>query len=70
MPQQKKAFEAAAKNAAKCNDDGRLADEKDVADALKTRGLSVDTIDLAPFRASPTRSMASSTWRRRWNPAR
>src|SRR5476651_1132379 len=41
--EQKTVVQVAARNTAKFNDDGRLADEKSVADALKTRGLSVDT---------------------------
>ena len=37
-PEQKKIVEAAAQNAAKGNDDARLADEKSVADGLKAQG--------------------------------
>ena len=68
-PEQKSAVQAAAMNAAKFNDDGRLADEKSVADALKTRGLSVDTIDLAPFRALADKIYGESDVAKAWNPA-
>jgi len=50
-PEQQKVVATAARNAAKINDDGRLADERAVVDALRGRGLAVDAIDLAPFRA-------------------
>jgi TRAP-type C4-dicarboxylate transport system substrate-binding protein len=50
-PEQQTIVAAAARNAAKLNDSGRLADEKAVVDALKGRGLAVDAIDLTPFRA-------------------
>ena len=68
-PEQKSAVQAAARNAAKFNDDGRLADEKGVAAALKTRGLSVDTIDLAPFRALADKIYGESDMAKAWNPA-
>src|SRR5437879_6257633 len=48
-PEQKAALERAARNAAKLNDSGRLADEKAIVEALKGRGLAVDAVDLAPF---------------------
>jgi tripartite ATP-independent transporter DctP family solute receptor len=67
-PEQKSAVQAAAKTAAKFNDDGRLADEKGVADALKARGLSVDTIDLAPFRALADKVYGESDMAKAWNP--
>jgi TRAP-type transport system periplasmic protein len=67
--EQKTAVQAAARTAAKFNDDGRLADERGVADALKTRGLSVDTIDLAPFRALADKVYGESDMAKAWNPA-
>jgi hypothetical protein len=60
-PDQQKAVAAAASLAVKANDDGRLADEKTVAEALKGRGLAVDAIDLRRSARLPTRSMASPT---------
>jgi tripartite ATP-independent transporter DctP family solute receptor len=67
--EQKKTIEAAAKNAAKVNDDGRLADEKSVADALKVRGLAVDTIDLAVFRGLADKVYGESDMAKTWNAA-
>lgn len=68
-PEQKKVLEAAAKDAAKANDDGRLADEKKVADDLKARGLSVDKVDLAPFRARADQVYRDSDLAKSWNTA-
>jgi TRAP-type C4-dicarboxylate transport system substrate-binding protein len=48
---QQQALRVASVIAAKANDDGRLADERGVVEAMKARGLAVDTIDLAPFRS-------------------
>jgi TRAP-type C4-dicarboxylate transport system substrate-binding protein len=48
---QQQALATAAIASAKANDDARLADERGIIDAMKTRGLAVDTIDLASFRA-------------------
>jgi TRAP-type transport system periplasmic protein len=50
-PAQKQALATACVSAAKVNDEGRLADEASVAQAVKARGLAVDAPDLAPFRA-------------------
>ena len=66
--EQKAAVEAAAKNAAKLNDDGRLADEKGVAETLKSRGLSVDTIDLAKFRSLADKVYGESELTKTWSP--
>jgi hypothetical protein len=51
------------------NDDSRLADEKTVAAALVTRGLSVDTPDLAAFRAYADKVYAESDAAKTWNAA-
>src|SRR6202035_4921586 len=60
---QQKALDAAARKTAKAGSDSRLADEKAIVQALKDRGLAVDTVDLAPFRASADRGKASATGR-------
>jgi TRAP-type transport system periplasmic protein len=67
--EQKQALEAAAKSAAKLNDDGRLADEKGIAAALKTRGLAVDAVDLAPFRALADKVYGEADAAKAWNAA-
>jgi tripartite ATP-independent transporter DctP family solute receptor len=65
--EQKKAVEAAALIAAKSNDDGRLADEKSVADALKAKGLTVEAIDLAPFRALADKIYREADMAKAWD---
>jgi tripartite ATP-independent transporter DctP family solute receptor len=67
MPEQKKAVDAAAVVAARANDEGRLADEKSVAEALKGRGLAVDAIDPAPFRALADKTYAESDLAKAWD---
>ena len=47
---QQAALTQAAQNAAKQNDEGRLADERSIAEVMKGRGVQVDSPDLAPFR--------------------
>jgi TRAP-type C4-dicarboxylate transport system substrate-binding protein len=66
-PEQRKAVENAAAAAARINDDGRLADEKSVADALKGRGLTVDAIDLAPFRSLADKTYSESDMAKAWD---
>ena len=68
-PEQKKAVDAAALAAAKANDEGRLGDEKAVAEALKAKGLSVETIDLAAFRALADKTYAESDLAKAWDAA-
>jgi tripartite ATP-independent transporter DctP family solute receptor len=48
---QQKALRTAAVDAARFNDTGRLGDEKTVTEGLTAKGLTVDTPDLAAFRA-------------------
>ncbi len=67
---QQKVVAAAAVLAAKSNDDGRLADEKTVAEALKGKGLAVDTIDLTPFRALADKVYAESDLAKAWDAAK
>ena len=66
---QKKLVEAAARSAATANDAGRLADEKTVAEAMKGRGLAVDAIDLAPFRAAADAAYGDGDVTRAWDKA-
>jgi len=68
-PDQKKAVSAAAVAAAHENDEGRLKDEADIVNALKAKGLSVDAVDLAPFRALADTSYAGSDLAKHWNAA-
>jgi TRAP-type C4-dicarboxylate transport system substrate-binding protein len=64
-PEQQAALRAAARRAAAANDAGRLADEQTVTTALAARGLSVDTPDLAAFRAHADTVYADAA--RGWN---
>jgi len=66
---QKKVLEAASLKAAKAGDDGRLADEKAIVQALKERGLSVEAVDLAPFREAGDRVYAGSDLAKAWDEA-
>lgn len=64
---QKKALQDAALKFAKSGADARLADESHVADALKQRGLAVDAIDLAPFRANADKVYAGADLAKSWD---
>jgi TRAP-type C4-dicarboxylate transport system substrate-binding protein len=66
---QKKVMEEASRKAAKAGDDNRLADEAAVTQALKGRGLSVDTVDLAPFQEAGDRVYAGSDLAKAWDAA-
>ncbi|WP_162827129.1 TRAP transporter substrate-binding protein DctP [Pseudolabrys taiwanensis] len=66
---QKKALQDAAIKTAKAGSDARLADETNIASALKQRGLSVDEIDLAPFRAEADKVYAGSDYAKSWDKA-
>jgi TRAP-type transport system periplasmic protein len=68
-PEQQRVVATAARNAAKLNDTGRLADEKAIVDALKSRGLTVDVIDLAPFRAMADKVYGAADAAKAWNAA-
>jgi tripartite ATP-independent transporter DctP family solute receptor len=68
-PEQKTVLTRAAGNAAKLNDSGRLNDEKAIVDALKGRGLAVDAIDLAPFRAMADKVYGEADATKAWNAA-
>ena len=47
----------------------RLADEQSITTALKERKLQVDSIDLAPFRASADKIYAESDMAKDWDQA-
>ena len=66
-PAQQAAVQAAATEAAKANQEARLADEQSVAANLKTRGLQVDSIDLTPFRALADKVYAGSDMAKSWD---
>jgi tripartite ATP-independent transporter DctP family solute receptor len=66
---QKKALGDAALKAAKSGADARLADETAIVTALKGRGLSVDAVDLAPFREQADRVYAESDLAKAWDAA-
>jgi tripartite ATP-independent transporter DctP family solute receptor len=67
---QQKVIAAAATVAVKANDEGRLADETTVAQALKGKGLAVDAIDLALFRALADKVYAESDMAKAWDQAK
>jgi len=66
---QKKVLAQACIKAAKDGDDARLNDEKAIAAALKGQGLSVDSIDPAPFWANADSVYAKSDLAKRWDDA-
>jgi tripartite ATP-independent transporter DctP family solute receptor len=66
-PDQQAALKKACIAASQANDDARLADEKTVAANLITRGLTVDTPDLAAFRANADKVYAASDMAKAWN---
>ena len=66
-PDQRNALDAAARKTARAGSDLRLADEKAIVQALKDRGLAVDAVDLAPFRASADRVYAESDLAKAWD---
>lgn len=65
--EQKAALEAAAKRAARFNDEARLEDEKTVTAGLVARGLTVDTPNLAMFRANADKVYAEADMAKVWN---
>lgn len=66
---QKKALEAAAVKTAKAGDDSRLADEAHIVETVKGRGLTVEKIDLAPFREAADKAYASADISKAWDKA-
>jgi TRAP-type C4-dicarboxylate transport system substrate-binding protein len=67
--EQKKALGDAALKTAKAGSDNRLADEAAIVTALKGRGLTVDAVDLTPFRESADRIYAESDLAKAWDAA-
>lgn len=66
-PDQRSKVQAAATNAAKWNDQQRLADEQKVADGLAAKGLTVSRPDLAPFRANADKVYGASDMAKAWD---
>lgn len=66
---QKKTLQDAALKNAKSGSDARLADEVSITAALKQRGLSVDEIDLTPFRAEADKAYAGADYAKTWDKA-
>ena len=65
--EQKALLQQAAMDAAKVNDTGRLEDERTIVEALKVRGLAVDTPDLGAFRARADKVYAEAESSKAWN---
>lgn len=66
-PEQRSKLQAAAMQAAKWNDEQRLADEQKVADGLAAKGLTVSRPDLAPFRANADKVYGASDMAKAWD---
>ncbi len=66
-PAQQAALTAAAIAAAKGNDDGRLADERDIIGVMKAKGIAIDSPDLAPFRALADKLYADDAGTKAWD---
>lgn len=66
---QKKVLQDAALKHASAGSEARLADEAGIVATLKQRGLSVDEIDLAPFRAAADQAYAGSDYAKAWDNA-
>ena len=65
--EQKSLLQAAATSAGRANDEGRLADERTITEQLRTRGLAVETPDLAAFRARADRVYAEADSSKAWD---
>jgi TRAP-type transport system periplasmic protein len=65
--EQKKAVQDAALAATRQNNEARLADEKQVAERLKTQGLTVTVVDLKPFHDNADKVYAASDLAKSWN---
>ena len=66
---QQAALTQAAQNAAKQNDEGRLADERSIAEVMKGRGVQVDSPDLAPFRQLADKVYGEDAGAKAWDAA-
>ena len=65
--EQKKVVQAAADAATAQNTHARLADEKEVTERLKTRGLTVTPVDMKPFQDNADKVYAASDLAKSWN---
>lgn len=65
--EQKKVIAAAADVATKQNNEARLNDEKQVAERLKTQGLTVTTVDMKPFHDLADKVYGASDFAKAWN---
>jgi TRAP-type C4-dicarboxylate transport system substrate-binding protein len=66
-PDRKRVIQAAANAATAQNNEQRLADEKQVADRLKTQGLTVTAVDMKPFHDNADRVYGASDFAKAWN---
>jgi TRAP-type transport system periplasmic protein len=66
-PDRKQVIQAAANAATAQNNEQRLADEKQVADRLKTQGLSVTAVDMKPFHDNADKVYGASDFAKAWN---
>lgn len=66
-PDQRAKLQTAAVNAARWNDNMRLADEKTVIDGLAAKGLTVSRPDLGPFRANADKVYGASDLAKAWD---
>ena len=64
---QKKIVQDAADAATRQNNEARLADEKQVAERLKTQGLTVTTVDMKPFHDKADQVYGASDFAKAWN---
>ena len=64
---QKKAVQDASLVATAQNNEARLADEKQVAERLKTQGLTVTAVDMKPFYDNADKVYAASDLAKGWN---
>jgi tripartite ATP-independent transporter DctP family solute receptor len=65
--EQKKVITAAAVVATAQNNEARLNDEKQVAERLKTQGLTVSTVDMKPFTDHADKVYGASDFAKAWN---
>lgn len=65
--EQKKVLQAAADAATRQNNEARLNDEKQVAERLKTQGLTVTAVALKPFLDNADKVYAASDLAKAWN---
>jgi len=64
---QKKVIQDAADAAARQNNEARLNDEKQVAERLKTQGLTITAVDMKPFLDKADQVYGASDFAKAWN---